>query len=770
MSDPTIDLPDGQIVFIDSYQPGIKDGTYTLNVSQTVSASGVTVPDLPQQFVVSGPRFVLHPSEIHAEFPPNGTCSKFAEVLPHVVLNKRLLPWERDIPGLSDSVPWLALLVFNKDELVGDENDSATVIANYAQTMTVGQLLANASATVRTPQLDPKTVSADELAMSCQVITMSNATFAQIVPTARELPYLAHARQVDTSNKVLLDMQDDGVFSVVVANRFPLPGDETNGAKSIVHLVSLEGFSDLINGKSPVQPPQAQVQMVSLLSWSFSCVSDPAQKFSGLAQNLAYDSSGAWRTAASLLLRLPFTPSSATDAATVSAQQRLNDGYVALGYHTQTGEDGFAWYRGPLTPVISNPVPRNGSFETSSAAIIYDPSNGVFDHSLAAAWQCGRSLALADQTYATTLMRLRQTTNDYVDQVSLQGTATPAPAQQVGHAQLATLFSGGLIARLQQISSAHEVVRRPKRVSRKAKAAKAPAYELQTVMATEDVQSGVDQQTSTDPDAIAVANWLGQLQLLYGVPFVHLVADVHMLPAESIRFFYLDPNWINALTDGALCIGLGTSKESSTQASLTDQLEQMAAAAALSYRADSLGQPAPAPATGPTGGFLIRSALIKGWPGLVVSGTSGGNDVPLLRSDHLAADVLFCLFNGVPDTITLAEPHEGLEFGVDDNGAVTTRVVVPPAVTDGHDVTIYNPQDPTASLPTLRAGGQRVLNLNVDPNYPTTSTPATPIDLLTTLAKTLNVGTHTIGPADFAVQMVKGPEELTFSLHPPAKP
>lgn len=770
MSDTNIDLPEGQIRFIDSYRPGIKDGTYTIKVSQTVSAPGASVPDLPQQFVVSGPRFAIDQSEIHAEFPPNGTCSKFAEILPHVVLNKRLLPWERDVPGLADSVPWLALLVFNKDELIGDETDSKTVIANYAKTMTVAQLLANASTTVRTPQLDPQTISDDERSMSCQVITMSNVTCAQIVPTARELPYLAHAREVDTSDKVLLDMQDDGVFSVVVANRFPLPGDETNGAKSIVHLVSLEGFGDLINGKAPVQPSQAQVQMVSLLSWSFSCVADSAQKFSGLVQNLAYDSNGAWRPAPSQLLRLPFTPSSATDSGTVSAQQRLTDGYAPLGYHTQTGDDGFAWYRGPLAPAVSNPVPRNGAFETASAAMIYDPKTGVFDHSLAAAWQCGRSLALADQTYATTLMRLRQNTNDYLDQVSLQGTAAPAPAQQPAQVQLAALFSGGALKSIQQVSTSNKVSRPRKRMLKAPAAAVPPVNQMQGLMSTAEVQSGVDQQTSSDPDAVAVANWLGQLQLLYGVPFAHLVCDARMLPSESIRFFYLDPNWINALSDGALCIGLGTSKESATQASLTTQLEAMAATAALSYRANSLGQPPPPPATGPTGGFLIRSALITGWPGLVVSGTNAGNEVPLLRSDHLASDVLFCLFNGVPDTITLAEPHEGLEFGVDDNGAITTRVVAPPKVTDGKEVTIYSPQNPTATLATLRAGGMRVLNVNSDPGYPTSAAPANPTDLLGMLAKTLNVGTGAIGPADFAIQMVKGPEELTFSFTPPIKP
>src|SRR6185369_13736404 len=105
--------------------------------------------------------------------------------------------------------------------------------------------------------------------------------------------------------------------------RFPRPGDATRAAKTIVHLVSLEGFGDLLGGTTPVKPSQAQVQLVSLLSWSFSCLAQPGQTFSGLAQNLAYDATGQLRSAASLSLTLPFAPSSATDAATVSAQKRL---------------------------------------------------------------------------------------------------------------------------------------------------------------------------------------------------------------------------------------------------------------------------------------------------------------------------------------------------------------------------------------------------------------------------------------------------------------
>src|SRR5260370_5627756 len=147
MSDSNTDVPAGQIRFVDCYQPGVKDGMYETQVKQTVSAPGVSIPDASQRFVVDGPRFAIDTSEIHAEFPPNGASSQFAQVLPHVVMDKRLLPWERDIPGLPGSVPWLGLLVFQDGELIGDEKDSKTLIANYAQTMTVGTLLGNASPT-----------------------------------------------------------------------------------------------------------------------------------------------------------------------------------------------------------------------------------------------------------------------------------------------------------------------------------------------------------------------------------------------------------------------------------------------------------------------------------------------------------------------------------------------------------------------------------------------------------------------------------------------
>jgi hypothetical protein len=49
--------------------------------------------------------------------------------------------------------------------------------------------------------------------------------------------------------------------------------------------------------------------------------------------------------------------------------------------------------------------------------------------------------------------------------------------------------------------------------------------------------------------------WLARLRLLEGVPFAYLAADSELLPQESIRFFYLDRAWTDALIEGALSVG-----------------------------------------------------------------------------------------------------------------------------------------------------------------------------------------------------------------------
>ena len=46
-----------------------------------------------------------------------------------------------------------------------------------------------------------------------------------------------------------------------------------------------------------------------------------------------------------------------------------------------------------------------------------------------------------------------------------------------------------------------------------------------------------------------------KLRLLEGVPFANLVVDTELLPEESIRWFYIDRRWTDALVQGALSVG-----------------------------------------------------------------------------------------------------------------------------------------------------------------------------------------------------------------------
>ena len=75
------------------------------------------------------------------------------------------------------------------------------------------------------------------------------------------------------------------------------------------------------------------------------------------------------------------------------------------------------------------------------------------------------------------------------------------------------------------------------------------------------LQLSIQSQASTPPqpeEEKKIISWLSKLKLLYGIPFEYLVIDEGMLPVESIKFFYLDRNWVTALVDGAYSIGRAT--------------------------------------------------------------------------------------------------------------------------------------------------------------------------------------------------------------------
>lgn len=95
-------------------------GDYRIKVTQSLKVEDETHDFMAEtQVAVMGDRFDLHPNVIQSVFPPANARGDFWHVLPHVILSRSTLPWERsacDALGVM-SPPWLALLVFDEDEM-----------------------------------------------------------------------------------------------------------------------------------------------------------------------------------------------------------------------------------------------------------------------------------------------------------------------------------------------------------------------------------------------------------------------------------------------------------------------------------------------------------------------------------------------------------------------------------------------------------------------------------------------------------------------------
>jgi len=184
-----------------------------------------------------------------------------------------------------------------------------------------------------------------------------------------------------------------------------------------------------------------------------------------------------------------------------------------------------------------------------------------------------------------------------------------------------------------------------------------------------------DPQPGTDE--YQVISWLTNLHLLQGVPFAYLVPDIGMLPAESIRFFQVDNAWLEALIDGAFSVGTTRGTTAASRAlraaagpAARARLHQVRAALVASARgtAGRAGAADGGAAPEAISGFLLRSAVVSGWPGLEArcyADAAGLKPLPLLRLERVAPALLLCLAAGLLQRVDLQEPPEGVHFGVD---------------------------------------------------------------------------------------------------------
>ena len=750
-------IPVGDIQFLDNLIPALGAGSYTIQVTQTLSGINTGPIGTTQRFAVAAPQVSIDPTDVNSTYPPQNLTGQFGDVLPHIVLNLALLPWERAMDSSDKTIPWVALLVFSPNELAG-----TSTLPTMANATTVAAYTAAPPANIFRPTLHLDLDVTGANAMNTVQIPVS--VFNQITPRKNELTFLSHVRALNTGDKAVDDLTGTGVYSVVVANRFPeASASDPLGQQNIAHLVSLEGMANYLSENASFGAGKDTVELISLYSWTFRTLPDPSADFQGLMQGMvAAEGAATAQVPANLWMRLD---SSALPSG--AAKDRLAAGYVPLNYLTRSGEQTYAWYRGPFAPILPAQFAQPGQFQTSDAAIIYDATNGIFDMSLAASWQVGRAMALASTSFGVNLQSLWRTAARVVDRIQHVRSIVPSQTADVATAMQSNMISMYLDRLLLGDVLSH-VGQPANKVHGGGDGATTQAVlganaggnlhaTLQQLVADPAVQAAIAEASA--PALVQVVNWLSQLALLYGVPFNNIVADARLLPEESLRFFYLDANWMNALRDGALSIGQQSSRDTTYSQAARGLIDAAVDKAMAAHRSTLLGEDSEPGADGVThiSGFLMRSAIVSGWPGLSVQGLdAAGKPLKVLRQDHVADNVLLVLFWGSPSKLLFTEPQEGFRFGVNQNGQIQLRSLGP-GETLGDPLSEIHIRNTGSDGGCMRAGTQgRVLNID----------PTSNIGLIKSIALNLNVDEGVIGPAAFALQMVNAPMQQTFN--PPA--
>ena len=695
--------------FYDYYTPSLTDGDYTLTITPIIRLDPAPpLVECIKNFKVEGPRFALEQQDLHAFFPPKNSSGNFSTCLPHIIFNKKALPWERSLKAVQSLTevqslkeektitPWLALICLDQSEY-----SQCRVLP---QPIKVQDWLGKKSDDFIYPDIEIGDLGDEEKTLNCQILQIPSTIFLDIVPTVEELPYLAHIRQVssettpyikakmdeekanlasssDSNNaskgsKLSLaekfDTEHADYFSVLVCNRFPNSNTQVaEGIKHYVFLVSLEGFENYINKH---EVTQANVRIATLANWSFTCLPAPKETFSGLMRNIFEEQASNIK-----FLNLPPLSENVPDEENKEKAKKLNPlfnkGYVPLIHRLSTAETTWAWYRGPLVP-DKTVLPQEQDFSQSSkAAYIYLSDQEVFDVSYAIAWELGRLLAMANPNFISTLMQLRYQIHQNTQQSARLQELSDQFYQTAGkkfnsQSGLLSLFAQKMKLDLKVLqkdyldtenknsyeqnstnSTSLKENQDPLQRRYKFKSQLMKKHREHQLTASNNSSSSAQEDDGTNILLSSLLEWLNALRLLKNIPFQYLVVDPKLLPINSIRFFYIDEMWFDQIEEGCFSLGLHCDKDNESNKFIKNEIREKRKSLSL-----------------PVAGFLLHSPIVSGWPDLIVEfNAKKGEKINMLRKENLGENVLLCLFDKYPEAIEIKEPEKHMSFGGEGN-------------------------------------------------------------------------------------------------------
>ncbi len=296
---------------------------------------------------------------------------------------------------LSGSIGWIELIddeaiIVEKSkrkseklesEFAGFEEQIEAILAKSGNTKitTLKKLQQPSTGTIKWPGVTLETGQQEDDKVS--VIDVPKNLLSEILPTTKDLEYLAHVRQVTG------DTENSEPLAVVISNRLP----KKDGI-STAYLVSLENrYNNNNEFNYQDATDKNYIRLVVLKSWNFSCTKGE-QSFMGLLKKLNKDT-----------LKLPTQNNPEAD-------QYFTKGYIPLRHYLRQGGKTFSWYHSPLIPGENptNLTLSQLSIRSADQLIAYNKKTGLFDISYAAAWQLGQLLALQDKKFATSLFNWKR--------------------------------------------------------------------------------------------------------------------------------------------------------------------------------------------------------------------------------------------------------------------------------------------------------------------------------------------------------------------------
>jgi hypothetical protein len=375
---------------VDYFLPNLTAGKYTVEVVQKVidiKNSKTTLQEVKKQldFAIDAARFTLNSDDIYSVYPPANTTGDYQNHFPHVVFNRRTLPWERTIDGKPENsentrTPWMALLLLDEEEMKSckiEPTDLKEVL--YQEDLT--DPISRPEISGKESKKDGlKVMDWEEAEQKCFTIDITKEQFQAYIPKTTELPFLAHSKIVTITHKDpngIGDTQgDQGYFSTLLGSRFI-----KRGMAYTALVVSLEGHKKYIENPALLK---TKVRMVVLAHWKFT--SDGATSFGTLVNQLQVQS---------------FAAQTPTDA----LKEYVKFGYIPMRHSMRNGAKNISWYRGPFVPhetyLQSDKLIQ---FSNSDTALYYDTDTGMMDVSIASAWELGRIVALQNQEFTKAMI------------------------------------------------------------------------------------------------------------------------------------------------------------------------------------------------------------------------------------------------------------------------------------------------------------------------------------------------------------------------------